>query len=201
MGGCGSGNRSQHGRRTVESCPSIDVRQWQRAGWFAECGSIWPWHLNGRLVRSMWVTVNPEYLTLDYECVWSNALPERLRYHVPLARTACNYGGARYWFVCPMPGCPRRAAILYLVGGRFACRHCQHLAYRTQHENFYGRGLLKAQSIREKLGGSANMTLPFPPKPKHMHWRKYYRLKTAAQDGETRSMVGLQAWLDSMKRA
>jgi hypothetical protein len=29
------------------------------------------------------------------------------------------------------------------------------------------------QKIRERLGGSANMTEPFQEKPKGMHWRTY----------------------------
>ena len=158
MGGSGSGNRSQYGRRTVESCQSIDVRRWMFEGY-------------------------------------------RIAPEVSLTTTACHFGNARQWFVCPMQGCSRRVAKLYRVGGRFACRHCHRLAYRTQHENAYDRGLLKAQRIRMKLGGSPNMTLPFPPKPKGMRWSTYYRLANAEQGGVMRWDAGLRAWLDSRKRA
>ena len=201
MGGCGSSNRSQYGRRQVEGCPSLDVRQWQRGGLLVEGGFNGndQWQRPSRRVYSMWVIVESDFLTLAYDYCRDDGLSERLRYPVSLARTHCNFGGTRYWFVCPMQGCERRAAILYLVGRRFACRHCQHLAYRTQHEKAYDRGLLKAQRIRMKLGGSADMSLLFPPKPKHMHWRKYYRLVAADQRGAMRWATGLRAWLDSRK--
>jgi hypothetical protein len=120
---------------------------------------------------------------------------------VTLTTTACNYGGVRYWFVCPEAGCTRRVAKRYQIGGRYACRHCHRLAYRTQHENFFDRGLLKAQRIRMKLGGSANMTLPFPPKPKFMRWSTYYLLANADNGGLMRSIVGLRAWLAARRRS
>lgn len=120
---------------------------------------------------------------------------------VSLTTTPCNFGGARYWFVCPVQGCSRRITKLYFLGGRYACRHCHCLAYRAQHENAYGRGLLKAQRIRMKLGGSANMQLPFPEKPRRMRWATYYRLATTDQRGLMLWATGLQAWLDSRKRA
>jgi hypothetical protein len=91
-------------------------------------------------------------------------------------------------------------AKLYHVGGRYACRHCHRLAYGTQHENSYDRGLFKAQRIRMKLGGSPNMTLPFPPKPKFMRWSSYYRLMNADQDGSKQWAVGVRVWFDSLRR-
>ena len=38
----------------------------------------------------------------------------------------------------------------------------------------------RAQDQRRNLGASGSMDAPFPPKPKHMHWRKY--LKLAGRD-------------------
>ena len=42
---------------------------------------------------------------------------------VQLTTTPCNYGGERYWFLCPL--CYGRVGALYLRRGdvRFACRH------------------------------------------------------------------------------
>jgi hypothetical protein len=56
-------------------------------------------------------------------------------YRVQLARTPCNFGGERYWFLCPL--CGRQVANLYLPAGGtyFGCRHCYDLTYRSCQEH------------------------------------------------------------------
>jgi hypothetical protein len=44
------------------------------------------------------------------------------------------------------------------------------------------RALAKAQAIRERLGGSASMMHPFPPKPKGMRWNTYHRLRASSEE-------------------
>jgi hypothetical protein len=73
--------------------------------------------------------------------------------------------------------CGRRVAKLYLKGRYFLCRHCHHLAYSSQQEAHRNAALRRCQKIRQKLGGTANMTKPFPGKPKGMHWKTYLRLR------------------------
>src|ERR1039457_579442 len=100
-------------------------------------------------------TGNWEVRTVErdsYENSWTD-----LEYAVRIERTSCNYGGTRTWFLCPTTGCGRRVAILYLGGAIFACRHCYRLAYKSQREAPYMRALHRAQAIRIKLGGSANL--------------------------------------------
>lgn len=63
--------------------------------------------------------------------------------HFYITRTACNYGGWRYWLLCP--GCERRCMMLYQPPGddRFRCRVCHDLSYtsaQTAHQ--YDRGSL-----------------------------------------------------------
>ena len=97
--------------------------------------------------------------------------------------TPCNYGGSRKWFSCPH--CNRRVAIIYGAGKLFLCRHCHNLTYGSQQEHCADRNLRKARDIRNRLGGGNNLTDPFPWKPKHMHWKTYWRLRneaTAAED-------------------
>jgi len=51
---------------------------------------------------------------------------------VDITSTTGSFGGFVYWFVCP--GCKKRIKKLYLFQNEnvFICRHCNHLAYRTQ---------------------------------------------------------------------
>ncbi len=101
-------------------------------------------------------------------------------YAVPLSRTPCNFGGSRPWFVCPVVvegvSCGRRVAKLYLKGRYFLCRHCHDLAYSSQQEAHRHAALRRCQRIRQKLGSTANMTEPFPGKPKGIHLKTYLRL-------------------------
>ena len=64
---------------------------------------------------------------------------------VDITSTIGSFGGFVYWFICP--GCKRRVKKIYLFQNEnvFLCRHCHHLAYRTQ--NF--RDLRKTKYIRK----------------------------------------------------
>ena len=109
---------------------------------------------------------------------------------------ACNFGGERTWFICPGAGCGRRVAVLYGAGRYFLCRHCYELLYESQRENAMYRAIHKAQSIRKRLGGSANMMKPFPEKPKGMHWSTYGRLWWEHHEAEMEQLAGMREWLD-----
>ncbi|HEX2108928.1 MAG TPA: hypothetical protein VHF70_06600 [Rubrobacteraceae bacterium] len=119
---------------------------------------------------------------------------------VPLSWTACTFGGERPWFVCPGAGCDRRVAVLYGPGKHFLCRHCYDLVYESQRENAMDRALHKAQSIRKRLGGSANMMEPFPEKPKGMHWKTYERLWWEHHEADMEQLAGLREWLDRLEK-
>jgi len=73
------------------------------------------------------------YMRLSYK-----AAGEPMEYDVELVTTPCNYGGVRYWFICPASRsgipCRRRIGVLYSAGPYFACRRCHDLAYQSQQE-------------------------------------------------------------------
>lgn len=50
---------------------------------------------------------------------------------IPVAKTPLNFGGFRYWFICPQ--CMRRCGIVYITERRktFACRKCCGLVYAS----------------------------------------------------------------------
>lgn len=106
---------------------------------------------------------------------------------IKVSATACNYGGHRYWLVCPQ--CGKRYGVLYRKESCWACRKCQGLAYGSQirespyHD--YTKYFYKAVRIARKLDATFNPYLidfvrgyrrMFPDKPKGMHWRTYERL-------------------------
>jgi hypothetical protein len=89
---------------------------------------------------------------------------------------------------------------VYGPGRYFLCRHCYDLTYQSQRDNKMYRALHPAQDIRRRLGGSANMTEPFPEKPKGMHWRTYERLWGEHHEAEMEQLVGMKEWLDKHEK-
>ncbi len=123
---------------------------------------------------------------------------------VPLDWTACNFGGKRPWFLYPgVVGderCGRRVAVLYGPGRYFLCRRCYDLTYQSQRDNKMHRALHRAQDIRRRLGGSANMTEPFPERPKGMHHDTYMRLFWEHHEAESEQLAEMREELDRLKR-
>ncbi len=207
MGGEGSGNWYRFDKKTTTGeCHSVDVRYLHIEGlltpgrWFSL-----RWSRGGRETASIRGAVigdeKPEGVILTYRHrngpggEW-----EDVREPVPLEWTACNFGGERPWFICPGAGCGRRVAVLYGPGRYFLCRHCYDLAYQSQRDNAMDRALHKAQSIRERLGGSANMMEPFPEKQKGMHWKTYERLWQEHHEAEMEQFAGMREWLDKLEK-
>lgn len=176
MGGFGSGRK--FGANVTEDYRSIDVRRWQRERLLTPGNSFdTTWSRNGEKIAAISVRVESDQLRLIYNFRNSNAAEwESLDYPVKLQTTTCNYGGERYWFICPAADCGKKVALLYSAGKYFACRHCYQLAYKSQHETKGDRGYRGAGKIREKLGWQAGIANPPEGKPKGMHWKTYNRL-------------------------
>jgi hypothetical protein len=117
-----------------------------------------------------------------------------IQQRVHLTWTKYHLGGKRPWFQCPVSSngkyCGRRVAKLHLAHELFACRQCSGLAYESQQDSDPDPVFNKAQKIRIRLGGSGNITLPFPPKPKGMHWKTYDRLRLAHDQAKALWMSG-----------
>ena len=79
------------------------------------------------------------YIRLQYTHTsnWTGE-KESMDYEVRLTPTACNYGGVRYWFLCPLSrggmACGRRVGVLYGIGKWFGCRYCGDVCYAAQNE-------------------------------------------------------------------
>jgi hypothetical protein len=192
------------GRTTVESCKSIDVRRWHRegrlrAGQYFSCS----WTRAGAPSGSISVQTEADAVVLAFrhrsggDTEWQS-----VEQRVPITWTACHLGGRRPWFRCTVSSagryCGHRVALLYLVDKLFACRRCYGLAYASQQESLWCRGLGKAQKIRIQLEGSPNMLEPFPEKPKGMRWKTYDRLRRTHDLAEQKAMMGLTQFVDRL---
>ncbi len=186
MGGYGSGRST--GRRTTSDFLRLDVRKLQREGWLVAGRSInWRWLTNDEVTSWMQIAVEEGRVVLNYKHCQGEGEWTPQKYPIEIEWTRCNYGGYRAWFRCPARHCGRRVAVLF--GGRiFACRQCHQLAYESQREPPHYRALHRAQAIRMRLGGSGSMADPFPPKPKGMHRRTYWKLFQRAEDADAGSI-------------
>ena len=138
-------------RKTVEECKSIDTPWLNRNGYF--CGlktGCMEWkNAIGEVTGSIGIQVSvskddPRENYVRFFCTqtkWSTGEETKLDYKVRLVTTPCNFGGMRYWFICPLvvddKPCRRRVGKLYLPPGGtyFGCRHCYNLTYRKCKEH------------------------------------------------------------------
>ncbi len=95
--------------------------------------------------------------------------------------------------------CWKRVAVHYAAGKYFFCRHCYDLTYSSKQESRPDRLMRKAQNIRQRLGGSANLSELFPWKPKNMHWKTYYRLREEAEQANNPSWLIMGQWFGLTK--
>jgi hypothetical protein len=181
----GAGRPALHVK--AEHCMRLDVRRWHREG-VLQAGSFgsWVWSnsATGERTGSIGYSVVNGFTNLNYTV---NDKPSNQR--IALTQTPCNYGGVRQWFVCPVRG--ERVAVLFLRAGRFACRHCQRIAYASQSDDAMGRAWRKQATIEAKLG-------PNWTRPKGMHRATRQRLLAVIWDCEERRGVALAQFLGVM---
>jgi len=138
MGGYGSTRWGWHSAKdTVESTPGLSVANLQKYAQIGAEGQIctgsFSWKPSGANVS---YTLAGQLLTLSYSARrgpghdWLDR-----RDCITLEATRPNYGGRRWWFLCPI--CARRCSSIYLDSGRlcFSCRQCAGLVYRSQQEH------------------------------------------------------------------
>lgn len=138
---------------TAESVQRIEVRRWSRAGNFNgnfhfSCG----WNRGGEPSGSISVCTSQDSAVLSYRIkdLYSNEWSDK-RQFVAVVSTPCKYGGNRKWFQCPT--CNRRCEVLYLRTSRFACRHCQKIAYTSQSGGPIERLTHKLHKLRARVEG------------------------------------------------
>jgi|WetSurMetagenome_2_1015567.scaffolds.fasta_scaffold06003_2 hypothetical protein len=140
MGGYGSGRRwgcASSARCTVEDSLVLGGQGVLAKTIRAANGSAWGgsfiWSRNGERFADIGYTLFGNILTLSY----TRRETDKAKYPVTLVTTPQPKGGLRYWFKCPLQGCGRRTAKLYLPNGAlyFGCRQCYNLTYESCNES------------------------------------------------------------------
>lgn len=104
--------------------------------------------------------------------------------------TATNFGGLRQWFLCPK--CQRRCAIVYRVYRPIliGCRVCLNGRYSSEAKSPQDRKLSAAFALRRRFGQKkGGILVTFPPKPKGMHWRTYWKIRSDALENESQILM------------
>lgn len=147
-----------------------------REGWQSS-GSL-HWSCGGRPSGSIGYTAymdepGNERLELKYT---RGSEPDResVNQTVRLCHTQPNYGGKRWWMVCPYRGV--RVGKLYLPSGgdRFASRQAWRLGYKSQRESRQDRAFSRLNRLQVKLGSREGYEAGLR-RPKGMWQRTYER--------------------------
>jgi hypothetical protein len=120
------------------------------------------WNRNGEKTGSIGFEVSTiegdEYIRLHYTHT-DNSTNEKteLNYKAQIVSTPCNYGGRRWWFICPLNldgcACNRRVGVLYLAGSKyFGCRHCNNLTYTSSKESHKFDSMFLKIGVDPKIG-------------------------------------------------
>ena len=194
-GGRGVWNR----KNRVDEVRSIDILDLQRKEVFSK-GSTWSWtsswSRNGEVVASISYRVEsggngPTGLRFMYT-ITDNETGEKKDYNyiIPVVSTPCNYGGKRWWFICPLVvngrACQRRCRIVYMPPGAkyFGCRECHQLTYesRQRHREKFYEGFEKpykaAEAAQKELAKARSW------KKKEKIWRKLAQAHAAIESFE-----------------
>jgi len=155
-------------RAKAEQLQRVEIGRWHRGGYLrAGYSFTWSWHRGDEPSGSIGVLVHgADSLTLQY-MLGSEGQRRDGSQTILLTHTACNYGNDRPWFACPV--CQRRAGVLYLRAGRFACRQCQRVSYSSQSCDLLDRMWRKQSKIEGRLGEHWQ-------RPKGMRLKTYDRL-------------------------
>lgn len=155
-------------KNTVEDCTCLSIVKLKEFGLLGGCCSTtltWTRSLSGHK-SSIGIVVDvlsEPYVKLSYTVTdRSSGEKTDYDYKVQLTTTPCNFGGVRYWFICPLSRngvyCGRRVAKLYCAPGRnyYGCRHCHNLSYESRNECRHGifgifGGVLNIDKRIEKL--------------------------------------------------
>jgi len=149
MGGFGSGGWYRYSKKsTVEEALTLGMKH-LRKRLFAGASGTLTWASGGGSKSSIgyFVSGSDDLPTVTLHYHWRDT--EEVRIPIALEATPTQFGGRRWWFICPLIvgdiACNRRVGKLYCPPGAkyFGCRKCHELTYRScqeahQRERLFG---------------------------------------------------------------
>ncbi|MEN3976446.1 hypothetical protein [Emcibacter sp. SYSU 3D8] len=204
MGGWNSGRRG--GRPTVESGLTISLPWLIRRGGMVSGGGgsgTVTWSTNGQQTSSigysygMWEPDFP-WMELRFTCTPYGSEPRSANQRISLTCTRPNYGGRRWWMLCPQTN--KRVLKLHLPpgGDKFLSREAWGLGYRSQRVSHSERTLEKLFKLQQKLGGEPGWDRGLP-RPKGMWQRTYDRHLDRYDELDVAVGVDMMRQLDKLR--
>ncbi len=147
MGGIGSGPRARISNYVENTC-RIDLRQMNR-DWVLCSGASGVLSWVGR-IRNEKGALEWRMRSSGIKLKWPVSGNLNYTQFVEMTTTLPNFGGERWWFLCPE--CSRRRLVLYLATvNRFYCRDCLKLTYYSKLQDAYGRAICRRDKAEEAL--------------------------------------------------
>lgn len=173
------GRRPNGDRRRVEDGVTISLALLLRSCGRerAEGAGILSWSKDGDPIASVGFNLDlndPDnaHLTLTFTRSRSDGSNERVQQRIRLVFTTPNYGGRRWWMICPRSD--RRVAKLHLPPGEdtFASRQELRLSYRSQRAGDGDRPFDKLFRLQRSIDSPEGWHFPLV-RPKGM-WKRTY---------------------------
>jgi hypothetical protein len=138
------GRRYYDNKKTVEQSTELCIFRLNKWGLLKGCchaSLAWTRKFSGKSSASLVIDVRclQPYARLIYTITrHKDGSEEKYDYQIKLVKTRCNFGGFRYWFLCPQ--CGRKVSKLYRkpLGEMYFCRICNDLTYQSRNETRLG---------------------------------------------------------------
>jgi hypothetical protein len=201
MGAKGSGRHYRFDARLyTEDFRNIDIREFNQRGWLDKKGlNTLTWSRRGEKIASVQFLVEtpvqfPREITnisIKYNVRKNAGAWQELDYKINLTTTECNFGGVRYWFICP--DCKKRVCVLY-ADIMFKCRTCLGIVHRSRNESALDQATRRLKKEKDNLWPELDLSL-FDSvrslyRPKWMRLNTYVKKKT--------ELIGLESRLNKL---
>lgn len=191
MGGFLSGRPRE--RVLVEDCLTLDASFLRKLDCFAGLArKRLKWTRDGKVSATGRIDVFTFPQERPRAVVKLDGLPAQT---IELTSTRPDFGGERWWFVCPTTGSMCRTLYLTPSANRFVSRQAANIAYRSNTLGFAGRVRWRAEQLRDSLPGARFQS--YPARPKGMHRKTYDRIVNRLREADENARL---VWYGSMRK-